>query len=710
MEKSQSAYREEQQQLTKIAAEINRQYDSLDDKDRYFGDNFTEQILDDLRQSSKNQLKIAREEPYFGRLDFQEEPQSDVNPIYIGKVGVSDHETGHILVVDWRAPIASLFYSFSGAEENIYYDSPDGTITGEIHLKRNIVIREQKLIRVVDAYKQGNDNLAITDEFLLYRLEENKDHRLRDIVSTIQSEQNSIIRAPRDKALIIQGVAGSGKTTVALHRLAFLIYQYRERIKAEKMIIFAPNSMFLDYISDVLPELGVGGIEQTTFSDWAISIINETLQIIDSHGLQERFGLGDFSAPTQALGRIKGAIVFREWLTECIKLYTADMIPHQDFEAAKGYVLTQHTIKGWFYHDYKHYPLRKRRQRIVNRIKRWIDIKQKDLLDTKMKKTFKQKANQRLRTYLKKWPDYSPLTFYKMLLSEPSYYNKLPNGLTTSILLNETLNHLKLNRITEYDLAPLVYLHNIFYGIEHKYHHIVIDEAQDISPFQVSVLKDMTLRNSFTILGDLSQGIHDYKGIHHWDELTYLFDSHFLYHKLEKSYRSTMEIIHFANAVLVNGYQPVHLAQPIFRSGDQVTLIESPENNYQKPIIAYVQYLMKKDIHSIAIISRDLEQSQMIYQHLKHTDIPCHLIDETQKKYHGGVSILPVYLAKGLEFDAVLLEGVTSINYTKSERDAKLLYVGCTRALHYLSLFYSHSCSPLVDMIDSNLYTFQTIR
>lgn len=282
MKENQSAYQEELQQLTKTAAEIDRQIEYLRDIPRYYGEDLTEQVLDSIRETNRLNLSIATNEPYFGRLDFQEDEKEYLIPLYIGKVGVADETTGELLVIDWRAPVSSMFYSFTGGDELASYESPEGIIQGLVYLKRNLVIRQKNLQRVVDTYVKGSENSSLGDEFLIYRLGENKDNRLRDIVSTIQTEQDRIIRSTKNKPLIIQGVAGSGKTTVALHRLAYLLYQYRENVRAEKMIIFAPTSMFLDYISNVLPELGVGGIQQTTFSDWALDLLDNEVTLVDS--------------------------------------------------------------------------------------------------------------------------------------------------------------------------------------------------------------------------------------------------------------------------------------------------------------------------------------------------------------------------------------------------------------------------------------------
>lgn len=311
-------YEEEQGRLARSLQDIENQLRSIGPK--YTGDDFTEQVLDHQREERKQRLEIAFKEPYFGRIDFQEMFQDGVSvakdnmALYIGKAGVAKEGGNELLVIDWRAPVASLFYSFTGGEALAEYESPDGEISGHVHLKRNFMIRQGELVRLVDSYVRGQEEGGVTDEFLLFRLGENKDNKLRDIVSTIQGEQDKIIRAERNKALFIQGVAGSGKTTVALHRLAFLLYQYEGRIRADRMIIFAPNRMFLDYISGVLPELGVGDIGQTTFGDWAVELLDHSIQLSDPsetmiHWFEERRSVEEWE---QASGRWKGSIAFKK--------------------------------------------------------------------------------------------------------------------------------------------------------------------------------------------------------------------------------------------------------------------------------------------------------------------------------------------------------------------------------------------------------------
>lgn len=689
----QSAFALEQQQLKTIAAEIHRQHDWLHSIPRYIGDDITELSLEDARERNRRNLKISMEEPYFGRLDFQEDGKENSTPLYIGKVGLSDPQSGQLLIIDWRAPVASMFYSFTGGEEMAFYVSPEGLIEGWVHLKRNLVIRDRELQRVVDAYIKGSDNIGLADEFLLYRLGENKDNRLRDIVSTIQSEQNDIIRAPRQTALIIQGVAGSGKTTVALHRLAYLIYEYRENMLAEKMIIFAPNSMFLDYISNVLPELGVGDIQQTTFSEWSLEKLDHDVKLMDSSGeLEKWFEPGPGRTDRElAPGRYKGSLEFQRNISKFLEIYDRTAVPKKHFEAWDGKKLAYKTIHEWYHIEYKHYPPAKRRERVIARIKRWIDTESKKVLGEKQQKELKKKGGQRVRSYAKAWTEPNPLTLYAKFLGE--------SQLTPPEIVKATLPYLKKKHVREEDLAPLVFIHLWSKGInsDDRFHHVVLDEAQDFSPFQVSLLKSLSQRNSFTILGDLSQGIHDYKGIASWEEFSTIFGTEDVkYFELERSYRSTTEIIEFANGVLSAGYEPIVLARPVFRSGESVRVQKVSKESRIEYIEEAIKAFQEQKASTIAIVGRTEGDCRKIFAELKDRGVPVSIIDSSQRDYKGGISVIPVYLTKGLEFDAVLIVDVDSENYQKNEGDAKLLYVGCTRALHHLWMSYTGECSPLV--------------
>lgn len=695
-ESFQSAYQEEVGRLKKTMEEVDQQLAKLKAIPVYTGHDFTEQVLEAGREERRQRLSKSVQEPYFGRLDFEEQGTSEKKELYIGKVGVDREDyTDQPMVIDWRAPVASLFYSFTGGEGPAEYVSPEGLVEGLVYLKRNIVIRQQILERVADTYNRESDQPAVSDEFLVYRLGENKDNKLRDIVSTIQAEQDRIIRAARNTALIIQGVAGSGKTTVALHRLAFLLYQYKEQVSADKMIIFAPNNMFLDYISNVLPELGVGDIQQSTFSDWALQLLGLDLQLADpSETLSYWFeGQGELPEITDEVpGRFKGSTKFMDILRSCIDQMEISSVPDMDFSPWDGKVLPRSEIVKWFEEEYKPYPLAKRKERVMARVHRWIEMELKKAPSAAVQKERKKKAASREKAYANKWPKYEPLTLYKQIFKAAKGGSLIPDDVLKQIprsVMKSTAADLKQGIVREEDLPALVYLHVLVNEItgEQRFDHVVIDEAQDFSPFHVALLDLFVKGHSFTILGDMSQGIHAYRGVHRWEEMSSLFAEETNdYFALTRSYRSTMEIIEFANTILDKGVQSGITAVPVFRSGDGVRLIEYGQESRTAALQKAMQHLMGKDYRTVSIVTRTLREAKELYEELRNAGMNVNLIDDGKKQYEGGYSVLPVYLSKGLEFDAVIVADADQDHYGDSSWDAKLLYVGCTRALHELWL------------------------
>lgn len=693
MDDFQSAYQEEKEHLNRTLKTIEAELNRLRAVPVYTGSDYTEQVLEAGRETARRGLSQSVQEPYFGRLDFAERNGTQ-QPLYIGKNGVAGEGKSPV-VIDWRAPVASLFYSFTGGD-SASYEAPEGLIEGLVYLKRNVVIRQQILERVVDTFNKESDGPAVSDEFLLYRLGENKDNRLRDIVSTIQAEQDKIIRAAKNTALIIQGVAGSGKTTVALHRLAFLLYQYKEQISAEKMVIFAPNRMFIDYISDVLPELGVGDIQQSTFSDWASSILQldetpadgpaELGAWFDEPGAR-RVDDGDLP------GRFKGSVSFAELLEEAVRIIGQHSLPEGNFSPWDGAVLREKTIRQWFEEEYKPYPLAKRKERTLARIHRWLEMEFKKAPSAAALKEWKKKAAQREKAYAKKWPDFSPLAIYKQLLGAKKASGPAEAGLIRlsgqipAAIRKQTAQDLKQNKIREEDLAALLYLHVLVDEIRgsQRFDHVVIDEAQDFSPLQVAVLDRFVKGHSFTVLGDLSQGIHYYRGIRNWEEMQSLFaEEDTAYFALTRSYRSTMEIITYANEILQRGVGADLLAVPVFRSAEPVMVLSfNPEERLTK-ISAALDRVLEGPYRTAALLTRTLQEAEELHHALSGKGRELNLIDGRSSEYQGGISVLPAYLSKGLEFDAVIAVDVDTDHYQDS--DAKLLYVACTRALHELWL------------------------
>lgn len=692
----QSAYQEEERKLERALASIDEQLHQLRSIPVYVGDDFTEQALEASREGQRQKLMQSAQEPYFGRLDF-EETGREFMPLYIGKAGVSDAVGKQPMVIDWRAPVASLFYSFTGGE-SASYEAPEGVIEGKVSLKRNIVVRQRKLERVVDTFNENADTPGVSDEFLVYRLGENKDNRLRDIVSTIQAEQDQIIRALKNTALIIQGVAGSGKTTVALHRLAYLLYQYKEQIRAERMVIFAPNLMFIDYISEVLPELGVGDIQQRTFTDWAAKVIGLATAPEDgSAGLMRWF---DDQARRQEMraeqvypGRYKGSMEFKHLLDNYLLRIEAECVPQVDFEPWDGNRLSRAEIMRWFEGEYKYYPVARRKERVLARIHRWVEMELKKSPSAAALKDRKKKAQQREKAYAKKWPELDAFQLYRNLFQVKKNADFTVEDLQAQIpaaVWKETKDSLKNGTVQEDDLAALLYL---FAGVNEldsslTFDHIVIDEAQDFSPFQVAVLDRFVKGHSFTILGDLSQGIHYYKGIDDWQEMQELFaQEETAYYALTRSYRSTMEIIEYANEILKRGVGTDLLAVPVFRSGDPVRLEHASSEEGKLGLIKQaLTKVLNGEYRTTAILTRTLDEAKRMYETLASVGLAANLIDGDKTQYAGGISVLPVYLSKGLEFDAVIVTDVDAQHY--GAQDAKLLYVGCTRALHELWLLY----------------------
>jgi DNA helicase-2/ATP-dependent DNA helicase PcrA len=329
-----------------------------------------------------------------------------------------------------------------------------------------------------------------------------------------------------------------------------------------------------------------------------------------------------------------------------------------------------------------------------------------------LKKDYKKRGAARLREYGKKWTEYTPSSFYKELFqggSRPAY---LPAELQSAIpveLLASTEAYLRKKRVQPEDLAPLLYIRSKFYGIhgDLTFDHTVIDEAQDFSPFQVALLNLHTRNESFTILGDLSQGIHAYQGIRDWSEFSDLFGADKnAYFQLNRSYRSTMEIIYFANEVLKKGMeQPAVLAVPVFRSGDPVHIRHMNEFELAPALQEAIGQLRSGEASTVAVLGRTEARCEQLHKQLGDRGLQVNLIGAGQQHYEGGVSIVPAFMAKGLEFDAVIIVDVDAKYYEASVQDAKLLYVGCTRALHSLQLWHGDSPSPLIEAIEGDFVT-----
>lgn len=684
-------------------------------------------------------LETALSKPYFARIDYQEDGRTELEKIYIGKMCLMRDEDHEMIIVDWRAPVANLYY-----EERLgdaAYICPDGRINGKLSLKRQFSIDQAQLKEIFDI------DITTNDEFLQGYLGANADNRLKDIVSTIQWEQNRVIRADMWKPLIVQGAAGSGKTTIALHRIAYLIYTYEKSFVPENFMIIAPSRLFLNYISEVLPELGVERVKQTTFEDFAMELIGQKFKIRDGNEKLTLFV--NNKSKTEDIKRNerivkesewKASMEFRNALDHYIKFIEEEFIPGEDFKVGSFTLFTYEEINKLFLNEYYDLPMAKRikeiRKHLTNRLNRKKDemldkiSRNCDLRIKQLKETmedgpdrhrlivtayddrdvsmarFKDMAKTAVKEYISKITKVNPYQYYIDFFSNIPLYEECMEGLadeeTIRFTREYTLGILSEGSIEIEDLAPMIYLKYKIHGMDEKIpvKHIVVDEAQDFSAFQFYVIKKIVRDSSFTILGDLCQGIHSYRGIQEWEDIQrYVFEdgsSGLLY--LEQSYRTTVEIMDAANEVIgkIPGGEKYH-GRPVIRHGDAVEILETVDyKDMAQRILEQIHSLTELGYKTIAVICKTQEDCVRMSKLMGKGKGNPVIITGNEKEYKGGIVIVPSYLAKGLEFDAVIIGGASTQEYAEDELDTKLLYVAMTRPLHKLTIYYCNTLTRLL--------------
>lgn len=718
-----------------VARDI-RHFDSADSQS-YIGLMVNTMIQDRLGLRIKN-LHAASRRPYFARINFMEEGKTSLEKLYIGKMVLIKDEDQELIIVDWRAPISNLYYESRLGECS--YLCPDGVINGNLTLKRQFSIDDGILNEIFDI------DITTNDEFLQTYLGASADNRLKDIVSTIQVEQNKIIRADMWKPLIVQGAAGSGKTTIALHRIAYLIYTYEKRFNPENFMIIASNKLFLNYISAVLPELGVEKVKQTTFQDFALELIGIKLKIRDANEKLVAFvnhnheGLESYeNSMVRKVSEFKSSFGFKEMLDDYISIIEKTYIPKEDFKIASNTIFSYEEINNLFINEYKYLPLMKRVQEIkkhlINGLKRKKDALMLALQDNcdrtvqylkySMEETDERQrliieaidskndtiaklnsiSQKAVKVYVDRISRTNPFQYYKDLILDKELFSNLARGRMDCGILEKARQYcedvLKSGSIDIEDLAPIIYIKYGIYGMDEKIpvKHIVIDEAQDFSVFQLYVIRKIVKDSSFTILGDLCQGIHSYRGTRDWDDvLEHAFDGQGQLLILEQTYRTTVEIMDAANSVISKLMdQRLPKAKPVIRHGEKVSIQGlGTTKDIAVQIGDKINELVKEGFKSIAVICKTMDDCSEMFGYLKKIkDAPC-IITGNEKEYRGGVVIVPSYLAKGLEFDAVMIADAGDGKYCEDELDAKLLYVAMTRALHRLYIYHSGELTSLL--------------
>jgi len=751
-----SAYQEEkenldltcfclEEEINYLSKEISKMEDEIGSLKRTSGGIYSDEMVvkTTIQGGNKRRLNLlerAKDKPYFGRIDFKDFNNDIYETFYVGKSSLTRRKDEKRLMIDWRTPMASLYYS--GEIGEVMYKAPGGLIIGELNLKRQYEIQQKKLINIFDK------GLTPMDEYLQEALWEKKDNRLRDIVTTIQGEQNNIIRADKDNVLIVQGVAGSGKTTIVLHRIAYLMYTYQEIFDPEKLLIVVPNNLFLNYISDVLPDLGVEEIKQTTFEDLATELLGEEYNLTEIESklqklLDYREISTDYREKLQLASWFKGSLLFKDMIDKYIQELSEEIIPRSNLSINENMIFSYEEVKEMFDKDFKYLPLIPRAKRIrryiEDNIKDRIEKLQQDIIEkydkkaknikariedkeelrkelTKLyderdeKKSILEKSiSSSIARYFKEWTEVEINNLYKEIIGSKEFLVKhIGNEISfedIQFISNYSQEVFSNGQIEREDLPPLLYLNLKLQGLslKGKFNHIVVDEAQDYSQLQMYILKELSSNSSFTIVGDISQGIYSYKGIKDWKELfreVFSKEEHeFL--TIRKCYRSTMEIMNFANQVIKKwDKEDLVLAEPVLRSGDKPYIIKKDSKKSILLDISNRIGTMENEGHkSIAIICKTNDEGRMVYEELKQIySGSIHLITDKDTAYEGGVVVVPAYLAKGLEFDVVMVYNCSKDNYFVEELDIKLLYVSVTRPLHKLFIYYDREPSPLINI------------
>ena len=618
------------------------------------------------------ELTILKESPYFGRVTFNDLEFDQKDTLYVGRFGVTPEGSYEPVIVDWRAPVASLFYHGSLGEAS--YTSPDGPIKCDIEGRRQIIVKKGELKGVFDSA------IDVKDDILQMVLSNNSSDKLKDVIMTIQQEQDEIIRKERTSNIVVNGVAGSGKTTIALHRVAYLLYNYRKELE-DKVLILGPNGIFMEYISQVLPSLGEVGVKQETFASFALKEMDGELYIMSFDKYLEKILSEDKEFIEDA--KYKNSYEIIEDLDNLVKEMDKDYFHVEDVKYFGDLVISKEEIEEMFNKHYEYMPLFRRSEKI----KRIILSKIKDKRDEKV-----WELNEELRKEKEK------LTPEELLIEENNL--EFRRKLRIREIVKEVMDsRAKLDRwisredvldiydrfngnkkeYTINDLAPILYLAIKLEGKKatKDYRHVVIDEAQDYSPLQFKVVRELTGTKYFTVVGDVNQRLIKYSDLAPMMELGKIFDDvNPDIYNLNKSYRSTYEIMEYANK-----YLDEDRIIPIVRHGKPVEEIEfHNDEELSESIIESLKEFSNEGLESIAIITRDKEELEKVYNLISNK---VHLVkfDNEDVLYKGGNVIIPSYFAKGLEFDGVIIVDNGS---SKDENEDLIKYIMSTRALHRL--------------------------
>ncbi len=595
----------------------------------------------------RRKLMKLQQSPYFARIDFSATGTPPA-PIYIGIYTFADETSGTNLIYDWRAPISSMFYDFELGP--VWYQTPSGQVEGKITLKRQYRIRDGRMEFMIE------NDINIHDEVLQKELSKSADDRMKTIVATIQRDQNTVIRNESSSVMIIQGVAGSGKTSIALHRIAFLLYRFRESIAAKDILIISPNKVFADYISNVLPELGEEHIPEMGMDELAEDLLGE------------KTGFQTFFQQVSVLTRNRDAAFIERVRFKSDFAFLRQLnqylihIENSFFEPRELRVGNTVVPSPFVYERFKAHhrmPLFKRVPGVVKDIQQFVRNQRERKL-TGGEKNRIWEAVPRMINVNNVFDLYKG--FYQWL-GKPELFGMTPD-----------------NKLEYADVFPLIYCKIRMEGVQSYDHvkHLLVDEMQDYTPVQYSVLSRL-FRCKKTILGDASQMVNPYSGTSS-EEIQQVFPQADVI-KLLRSYRSTVEITRFTQRILPNADLIAlerHGKTPVvnqFADADEETVA----------IGRLISDFKRSEHHSMAIITRTHQQAKSLFNRFRGEGVYLFTTDSTS--FRNGVVISTAHLAKGLEFDVVVVPYVSSREY-HSDIDRRILYIACTRAMHELTLTF----------------------
>lgn len=599
----------------------------------------------------QERLFKLQESPYFARIDFCTKDSQEAAKYYIGRFTFS-HEN-ELLIIDWRAPIASMFYD---CEIGLAaYHAPVGTIEGELTRKRQFKIRNGKMEYALES------SVTIQDDILQQELSHTSDEKMKSIIGTIQKEQNQIIRNEKAQTMLIQGVAGSGKTSIALHRIAFLLYRFKNRLSAKNITILSPNKVFGDYISNVLPELGEEPIYELSFADIAKVQLEK---IINFEPDNDSLEINDEKWSERV--RFKSTLDFVKLIDNYLEHMLQIILEPTDY-IFERFIAKADWIQSRF-QAYGRYPVKRRLQMVAD------DIYERFETDNSMGDEI-PKARTILKSLQMMLKIKNTLSLYK------DFYKQM--GICDMFVMP------KKKTLEWADVYPFLYFHAAFEGLQESsvIKHLVIDEMQDYTPIQYIVINQL-FQCQKTILGDFGQFINP-NHLNTLEDIRQIYnDAEFI--ELNKSYRSTYEIIHFAKKI-----QYVDMLEPIERHGDIPVLIHcNDKKNQISQIKGMIQNFEKSRYISLGIIVKSNSDAQIFYDLLS-KEYNIHLITPESTNFANGISVMSVQMSKGLEFDEVIIPDVDKETYL-TKYDRSLLYIACTRAMHKLTLLYTGEQTELI--------------